>query len=351
MLPAMLPLAAWLHDLDPFALRISQGFGIRWYGLSYLAGFVVGFLLLRLLAKRRLILLTPEQTLDAIVAIAVGVLVGGRLGYLLIYDRSLLFDFSSAPPFWGALAITRGGMASHGGVLGVILACWLIARRARAPVLHVTDCFALVAPIGLFFGRLANFVNGELLGRIVSAPGEPAPWWSVKYPQELLEGHAPPLSAEQEHALTTLLVEASAPGADYREAAASVIRAVQRGDPGVAERLAPLIASRHPSQLYQALAEGVILGLVLLLAWRKPRRPGVVSALFLMVYGVGRIITEFWRLPDAHLAVQRPGGLSYGQWLSAVMIAAGVAILLAVMRNKNAPLIGGWGVRRTAAGG
>ncbi len=338
-------LGAWLHTLDPFAVRLSHDVGIRWYGLAYIAGFVGAWLILRALAKRRLILLNAEQVTDALFAIVLGTLVGGRLGYILIYDQSLLWSFSNAPPWWGALAINRGGMSSHGGMAGIAVACWWTARRAAVPALHVMDCFALVGPIGVFFGRLANFVNGELLGRVVAAPGEPAPGWAVKYPQELLEGHAPELSAEQQLALDDLLLRVASPGDTRGDAIRTLIDDIQSGATDLAEDLAPLLASRHPSQLYQALAEGIIVGVALWLLWAKPRRPGFIIAWFFIIYGVGRIITEFWRLPDAHLAVQRPAGLSYGQWLSAGMLVIGAAILWKTARAAQAPKIGGWATR------
>lgn len=341
-------LAAWAHDLDPFALRLAPGVGVRWYGLAYLAGFAAAWLLLRWLAKRRAILLTPEQATDAMFALIVGALVGGRLGYVLIYERSLLTTWLPGAPWWGLLAINRGGMASHGGLVGVIVACWWVSRRARVPLLHVMDVCALAVPPGLLLGRLANFVNGELLGRIVSPPGAHGPWWSVKFPQELLDGHAPALTPEQRGALDALLARV-APGEPNELARQLLITDIQRGASGLKHELAPLLASRHPSQLYQAMAEGIVVGAAVWWASRRPRRAGTASAVFLIVYGVGRIATEFWRLPDAHLSTAplgaRPMGLTYGQWLSAGMVAAGVGMLMAIARRKTAPRIGGWASR------
>lgn len=338
----MATLAAWLHTLDPFALRLTHDVGVRWYGLAYLAGFVAAWLALRTLAKRRLILLTTEQATDAVFAVVLGTLVGGRLGYVLIYDISLLWTTLPSPPWWGLLAINRGGMSSHGGIAGIALACIWTARKTRVPALHVTDCFSLVGPIGVLFGRLANFINGELLGKIVALPGEPSPAWSVKFPQELLEGHAPALSDEQNARLDELLLRVASPGDLRSDAIRTLIDDIQNGANDLARDLEPLLAARHASQLYQALAEGVIVGLLLWVIWAKPRRPGVITACFFLIYGVGRIITEFWRLPDAHLAVQRPGGLSYGQWLSATMVVIGIVMLWRISRNGGAPRIGGW---------
>ena len=344
--------AAWLHTLDPFAIRFTHSFGVRWYGLAYLAGFLVGWWLLRVMARKRWILLTPEQVGDTILALVLGVFLGGRIGYALFYQPSLFVTFSRDPPWWGMLAINQGGMASHGGMIGVILACLWSARRAGVGTLHLLDAVSLVAPIGLLFGRVANFINGELLGRVVAAPGEPGPWWSVRFPQELLTGHRPRLTPDQQAQLLALL-DRTSPGWDQpagvgvRGALERLIDAVQHGTPGLAEQLAPLLAARHPSQLYQALAEGPVLLAALWLIWRRPRRPGVIGAWFLMIYGVLRIGTEYWRLPDDGLAVQRVLGLSRGQWLSAVMIVAGGTVLSVIHGRTIGAPVGGWGPRRS----
>lgn len=348
-------LGAWLHTWDPFAVRISGDFGVRWYGLAYIAGFLAGWMILNRLARRERIAIAPERVPDAIFTLILGVLIGGRLGYILFYQPSLLWTVSNSAPWWGALAITKGGMASHGGMLGVIGAAWWIAKREGAPFLHIADCVAFVAPVGLFFGRVANFVNGELLGRIAAPPGEPGPWWSVKFPQELLtgvapgEGHRPELTVEQQAALQDLLNRARPPGllesttqtGQYFEQVEALLRAIQRGAPEFVEGVAPLLASRHPSQLYQAAAEGVVLGAALVWIWRVPRRPGVVGAAFLGIYGALRIATEFVRLPDDNLQVQRILGLSRGQWLSAAMLAA-CALVLWRLRKSQRPAMGGW---------
>jgi phosphatidylglycerol:prolipoprotein diacylglycerol transferase len=348
-------LGAWLHTWDPFAIRFAGDFGLRWYGLSYIAGFVGAWLLLSWLAKRGRIAIAPERVPDAIFTLILGVLVGGRLGYIAFYQPSLLWTVYDTAPWWGLLAITEGGMASHGGMLGVILASWWIARREKAPTLHILDCVAFAAPIGLFLGRIANFINGELLGRIAAQPGAPAPWWAVKFPQELLTGaqpgagHRPMLTPEQQVALQGLLDRARPPSmlestteiGMYYEQAEALVREVQRRTPEFVEGIAPLLSARHPSQLYQALAEGLILGLVLVVIWRRARTPGVIGAWFLIVYGVLRVLTEFVRLPDDHLQVQRIVGLTRGQWLSVAMIVAG-AIVLALVRRRGGSPMGGW---------
>jgi len=342
-------LAAWLHDLDPFALRIAGDFGIRWYGLAYIGGFVAAWIIWRMLGRRGLTPLRPERVSDAMVAIVLGVLVGGRLGYVLFYQPSLLIDFSPSFPFWGVLAINRGGMASHGGMLGLIAASWWIGRTERIPPLHMLDLLCLVGPIGAFLGRLANFVNGELLGRVIAPPGEAGPWWSVRFPQELLTGHAPELTFEQQSRLLDALrrvaptetERALESGASLAPAVEKLIAAVQNNVAGVQEQIAPLLAARHPSQLYQAAAEGPVLMLALWLVWMRPRKPGVVTAVFLITYGALRVLTEIPRLPDDHLANQYILGLSRGQLLSCAMVLAG-AILLPILLKRDVPRLGGW---------
>jgi phosphatidylglycerol:prolipoprotein diacylglycerol transferase len=321
-------LAAWTHDLDPCAVHAFGRCLVRWYGLSYVASFVAAWLILRELIRRgRTRMSDPGRAADLVFAGAVGAIAGGRIGYVLLYDPQLLWTFGSAPPWWGLLMINRGGMASHGGIVGVIVAAWWFARREKIGFFHATDLVALAAPAGLFFGRLANFINGELLGRVVAPPGEPAPSWAVRYPQELLTGHAPELTLGQQAELARLASDV-APGADTAYAKlVAVVDAVQSGAPGVAERLAPLLAARHPSQLYQAAAEGLVLGAVLWIAMARTRLVGVVGALFVLVYGALRVATEHWRLPDDHLAAPEPLGLSRGQWYSLAMIVAGVLLL------------------------
>jgi phosphatidylglycerol:prolipoprotein diacylglycerol transferase len=344
--------AAWVHDLNPFAVRFTPGFGIRWYGLAYVAGFVVAWWMLGRLAKRGLILLKPEAIADAVLFLVIGVMVGGRLGYCLVYRPELMTEFTGSFPFWGVLDLMSGGMASHGGIVGVVVACWAIARANRVPMRHVMDCVACVAPVGIFFGRVANFVNGELLGRIAALPGADGPWWSVRYPQEILERFEASGRTKDQTARLELLLErfARMEETTLAPAADRVIRAIQQGDRALREEIAPLLSSRHPSQVYQAVAEGLVVLAVVWWVWRRPRKPGVVSAAFLVAYGVGRVATEFIRLPDAHFgSAGQIAGLSRGQWLSVGMVAAGVALWVVSARSASA-LVGGWsGAKRQHA--
>jgi phosphatidylglycerol:prolipoprotein diacylglycerol transferase len=354
-------LAAWLHDIGPFVLRFTDHFGIRWYGLSYIAGFLIAGIMMHRMATRGLLRVPPDRVFDALVMLVGGVVIGGRLGYVFLYQPSLLWTFEPAFPFWGLLMITRGGMASHGGMLGVIVAAWLVSRGFKdesgrrvgaCPPLHVMDAIALTAPIGLGLGRLANFINGELLGRVVARAGEPAPWWAVRFPQEHLSGHEAPLTASQEVELVRLVTEHRLPNdpeADWFEFAyGRVLDKLHAGSAEIAARLEPLVSARHPSQLYQLFAEGMVTLAVAWFVFRRPRKPGVVGAWFLITYGVGRVVTEFWRLPDDHfkgaglLDSARLMGLSRGQWLSVLMVGAGVALLVVVSR-RAAERMRGWG--------
>lgn len=351
-------LAAWLHDLSPFLWEFSPGVGLRWYGLSYALGFVAGYLALRWLSKRGATPIPRDRAGDVILLTALCLIVGGRLFYVLIYNPSLFVQFTGTPPWWGVLAINQGGMASHGGMIGVIVAAVLIARGFKdesgvrvgaMPVLHVCDVYALLAPFGLLMGRIANLINGELLGKIVAPAGEPAPWWAVKYPQEVFERPAelsdyqltelPRLFGMHQPLVSDQAWDAFVPR--YED----LVHQLQAHTPGVSERLAPLINARHPSQLYQALAEGIVVGLIVWLVARRPRKPGMVTVWFLVGYGVLRVVTEFWRLPDAQFgAAARIAGLSRGQWLSVLMVVSGL-VLYAVIRRRSAPAMGGWGGR------
>ncbi|CAG0988563.1 Phosphatidylglycerol--prolipoprotein diacylglyceryl transferase [Phycisphaerales bacterium] len=344
-------LAAWLHDLSPFLIRFGDGFGIRWYGVSYLAGFLSAWWMLRWFSRSGLTPMTPQRLTDAMLALVVGVVVGGRLGYVLFYRPDLIGDFSSSFPWWGVLRLNEGGMASHGGMAGVIIAAFVVARGGkdskgvaapRVPVLHVLDLLAIACTPGLFFGRLANFVNGELLGEIVAKPGQPAPWWSVKFPQEAYTSQAP---EGQVAALRPILDPYRLPGEADEVVYERVMHVLHSGGTAarnVAAKLGPVISARHPSQLYQAAAEGLVLGALLWAVWRRPRKPGVVGCWFLLAYGVLRVLTELIRLPDAHLHVQRYLGLSRGQWLSVAMVAVGV-VALGVVSRRKVERMGGWG--------
>ena len=269
-----LPLAAIHHPgIDPVAIRL--GFvEVRWYGLAYLAGFVLAHLLLNRLRRAGRLPLSSDDVGRLLGWVAAGVLIGGRLGWWVFYHRAS----GVTEPWYEPVAVWHGGMSFHGGLAGaaaVLLAwCW----RHGAPVLPVADCAALVAPIGLFLGRIANFVNAELVGRPTAAP------WGVVFP-----------------------------GEDF---------------------------PRHPSQIYEALLEGPVLFLVLWMVARHRRAPaGRIAAVFLICYAAFRFAVEFTRQPDDQLGFVALGWLTMGQLLSVVaaLVPAAVWIIARLLRRHAVP--------------
>ncbi len=338
----------WLHDLDPFLIQFPSGWraipliphGIRWYGLSYLAGFAVGWLLIRrvfAVTAQQLPgqALDPKRAADLVFAVAIGVVVGGRLGYVLFYRPDLLVSFTSHPPFWGALAMNEGGMASHGGMIGAAIGCWYFAWRNKQPLLRLGDACALATPLGLFFGRIANFINGELYGRQCAADFPLA----VRFPQELYERPLPELQAIMHGAPAALRGSADQPYAFV----GVLVEKVQAGWPVAREYVEPLLTPRHPSQLYAAVLEGLVVFAVLAWLYRRPVKPGLVAGAFFMTYAVMRVVNEFFRMPDEHLrdAEFAAIGITRGQWLSVLLFVGGLAIAVIAMKRKAEP-VGGW---------
>lgn len=340
--------SGWFHDWSPYLWRISGDFGIRWYGLSYILAFVLAYLLLRVLAQRGATAIPKDRIGDAMMFLIGGVIVGGRFGYVLLYDPTLLIDFSSSVPFWGVLKLANGGMSSHGGFLGVILASWWISkgfkdesgqRIGKCPALHVMDTCALVAPLGLMLGRLANFINGELLGKVIALPRQPAPWYSIRYPQEILERQQD-LSAEQLDAVAELSSQYMLPGEQYwEEGYIRILDLIQKGDESLKAQLEPLISSRYPTQLMQAFFDGLLVFVIVWFIARKPRRIGVVGSWMIIIYALGRIPMDYFRLPDA--GISQFGGITRGQAYSIVMLLVGVVALIAGSK-RNWPIMGGW---------
>ncbi len=339
---------AWLHDLSPFLFEFSKGVGLRWYGLSYALGFIAAWALLRLLASRGTSPIPRQRAMDAVMLTAICVVIGGRLGYVLIYSPSLLTDFGGSFPYWGVFKLHQGGMASHGGMVGALVAAFWLSkgfkdesgeRIGAAPTSRILDVFCLVAPAGLLFGRLANFINGELLGKIAAPAGQPAPWWAVRFPQEVFE-RPDEISSEQWLGLARAVgmpdqAVTVAEQNQFETLYAGLVEQVQAGSAQAQQTLEPWINARHPSQLYQAIGEGLLVGAVVWVFARKEHKPLTISALFAIVYGAQRIVTEFWRLPDAHLSNALILGLSRGQWLSVIMVLAGVILLVWAMRRDS----------------
>ncbi|MEX0884858.1 MAG: prolipoprotein diacylglyceryl transferase [Phycisphaeraceae bacterium] len=326
----MLVMAAWIHDIDPVAIG-----PVRWYGLSYVLGFILAWLLMRRVTRVGISPIEPAQVTDLVLWLGVGVLLGGRLGYALLYQPELFIEFSGELPFWGLLAIHRGGMASHGGMIGCAVAALLFARRTGVNRFFLLDLMAFAAPLGLAGGRVANFINGELIGR--EAPdGLP---WAVKFPQEM---------RDWDDAHLAELYAALPPAWQVNErldhwSLSAVQAMVQRGQPDVIAVVEPMLIARHPSQLYAALLEGLVVFAVLAFVWRRPRVPGLVVSLFAIVYGIGRIVGEMFRRPDPHLLDAEFAllDITRGQWLSALLVAVGVWGLWYVHRRGASPL-GGW---------
>jgi phosphatidylglycerol:prolipoprotein diacylglycerol transferase len=228
-----------------------------------------------------------------------GVLIGGRLGYVLFYRPEML----TQDPL-GIFRVWDGGMSSHGGILGLIVFSLIYARRHHLSWPGIGDNLVAAAPIGLFFGRIANFINGELYGRATTVS------WAMQFPAELLDHPDEAARAlRQAHSLD--------PNLDSVEA---IIRAARTSEP-VRAMLAGILTPRHPSQLYEALLEGLFLFALLLAVRLKVRKPdGVVTGLFFVAYAVVRIFCEAFREPDAPLT----GPLSRGQFLSLFMILVGI---------------------------
>ena len=327
---------AIVHTLDPFVFEVAPGIGPRWYGTAYIAGFLVGWFILRLLAKSGRIPLSLRQVGDLVTTMFIGVIAGGRLGHILFYDPHLLVEFTGQFPFWGLLAIHKGGMSSHGGVIGVATMVVLFARRERMPILAVGDAVAYVVPWGLMFGRLGNWVNGELWGRMLPQDMQAsAPWWSVKYPRELELFDRVPSALESLRDLAPATLRAS----DAEFVHWIIETAYDRSSSAhvqVIATMTPVLNAYYPSQFFQAFAEGPALLLVMSAVWLVPRRAGVIGGTFLTAYGTLRFITEQFREPD--LNVFTIAGLTLPMLLSLTMIAAGACVF--AMSRRSQPIGG-----------
>ena len=340
-----------VHDLDPFIFRLTETFGPRWYGFSYLLGFVCAYFLIRWLSYRQNSELKEEMISDFITYAAFGTLIGGRLGYCLFYDQSLLWSFKSSVPFWGVLAVNEGGMASHGGIIGIIIACFLFARKNHLNPIYLLDLAAITGPIGAFFGRIANFINGELVGRIAPDSFQ----YGIKFPSDILNW--PGYEFDRLSTLNEVVEKVGVSTARWSEMLGTfrtnvqsrdqvyetlykVIAQIQNGDVAVKEFIAPLLDYRYPSQLFAAATEGLITFLILFFLSRKSRRPGFIAGVFIICYAVMRTFNEMYRMPDIQLGFQALG-LTRGQWLSVAMFVFGVGILFYWMRMQT-QTVHGW---------
>jgi len=330
----------WLHNLDPFAIQIG-GFvgdvlngGIRWYGLSYLAGFVLGFLLIKRVLRVGLSPLKPEQAADLVVTLAISIVIGGRLGYVLFYRPGLIIEFTNSLPWWGVLKINQGGMASHGGMLGGIAGCMFFAWRQRVHPAHLLDLMAFAAPPGLMMGRIANFINGELIGRECPSDFPLA----VQFPQEIADTWDP----ERIDQLQAFARSQGMPMLDKYQLTEVAAHQVQSGDPAWTTLLSQMLTPRYPSQLFAGLTEGVLVFIVLAVLYRKAVKPGLIGGWFCTVYAVARVINELFRRPDAqfikddHMPI-----ITQGQLLSLGLLVLGVTTIALALRSKQQKL-GGW---------
>ncbi len=270
----------YIVDFDPFAIRFPEGFiidGIRWYGLSYMAGFLIALWLFNVYSSRGKSPLSKDDNASLITYLLFGIIIGGRLGYMLFYT----FDAFMSNPFI-FFQVWKGGMASHGGFIGTVIALIVFARTRKCSFCQVADIVVASASPGIFLGRLANFVNGELWGKISDVS------WAMIFPHSAPMGT--PLSA---------------------------------------------ISPRHPSQLYEAGAEGLFLFLYMQFRFWKCNLPkGQLSGEFLVLYGILRIVCEVFREPDVGVSLIL--GLSRGSFYSIFAIIAGIILIVwAKLKNRT----------------
>lgn len=303
-------IAYYLDNFSPFMVKFGPSFGIRWYGFSYLLAFFVGFLLLHWLARHRYCALPTEKVGDFIALASLGVLAGGRLGFVLFYrPQQFLADPLMIFRVWD------GGMSSHGGMIGLTLATFLYARTQRISWLSLADNIAIAAPLGLLFGRCANFINGELYGRPATVS------WAMQFPKEALD--LPALGQR---------VLAAAHALQPQSGSLEEIIAQARTDAGLQKVLHQVLTPRHPSQLYEALLEGAFLFSCLWFLRLRTRPPrGMLAGMFLLLYALVRIVVEYFREPDAPLT----GPFTRGQTLSGLLIAGGICFVVYALRNRQ----------------
>jgi phosphatidylglycerol:prolipoprotein diacylglycerol transferase len=271
MIPASIPsellFMLTYPDIDAVIFAIGP-LKIRWYGLMYVIGFLLAWWLARRRSKRPDSPITADQIDDLMFYGMLGVILGGRIGYAMVYATEQLFS----DPFY-LFKITEGGMSFHGGLAGVLIAMWLYGRKLGLTMWRMTDFIAPMVPLGLGFGRIGNFINGELWGKPTDVP------WGFMVDGQVL----------------------------------------------------------HPSQLYEALLEGFVLFVLLWWYSAKPRPYMAVSGMFLLLYGAFRFFVEFYRVPDAHLSYLALGWVTMGQILCVPMIVAGVIMLgMAYRKNQEA---------------
>ena len=323
---------SYVHDLNPVLWQITEKIAIRWYGLAYLAGFLAGWYFLRDMAKRKLFPVAPDKISDFIGMAAIcGVVIGGRLGYVLLYMLPSPGGFEKIMS--DPLVIIRvwdGGMASHGGIIGLAIFTLFYSRKHKMSWTHIGDGLVCVAPLGIFFGRVANYINGELFGKVAS---HSLPW-AVKFPGALFHSRCGEFE-EGRAAIHAALKAAPEAGTELAAALDNpglnpepILIELARKNPDVQSAIEPFLQPRHPSQIYQALGEGLILFAILMfLRYRFPKLAnGIITGLFFILYAVARIFVEGFRVPDANAALV--GSLSKGQFYSLFFIIIGLSFLV-----------------------
>lgn len=328
-------LATYFHNISPYLWHFpGSQFGIRWYGFSYLLGIVAGYLLLRYLSRKGKFPIALPQIADFVLMLGiVGVIGGGRLGHVFFYDPQLLLDFGTSVPFWGVLRIYDGGMSAHGGVIGVILVLIFWSWRYKVSFWRIGDAVVMVVPLGLMFGRIANFINGELYGKVTKVA------WAVQFPQELkFPPDSPTEPRVTDATLNTMLDSLLAKHPEYetllRFPRQGLIDLAQRGEQPIINALQTILPTRHPSQLYECLLEGVLLFVLVWSVGMWAKRPGLAGATFMLGYPVMRIIGEQFRVGDAPILLLGRE-FSLGEIYSAVMFLAGVVVLALVWLRKE----------------
>ncbi len=299
------------HFIDPVAIPLPGPVDVRWYGLGYVFAFTVGYYVLRYLSRQGVLSLDYEGISDLIFSLIIGTIVGARLGYILFYD----FDSFAANPA-RIIRLWEGGLSFHGGLVGVVLASAWFVRKHRVSLVHLLDSLALGVPFGIFAVRIANFINGELYGRVTT---EAVPW-AIRFPTD-------PVALR--------LLELDRSGLRDRE-----LGILEAHESGAWEAIRDQVPLRHPSQIYEALTEGALLALILWGIYLIARRRGVrlptgfLSGVFLLGYGLFRSFVELFRQPDAQFrGPDDPlgtvlGPLTMGQTLSLAVIAAGIYLLV-----------------------
>jgi phosphatidylglycerol---prolipoprotein diacylglyceryl transferase len=305
------------HFIDPVALPLPGPVDVRWYGLGYVFAFGVGVLVLRFLSRDGFLKLDYEAISDLVFGLILGVILGARIGYILFYD----FDSFAANPT-RILRIWEGGLSFHGGLAGVVIASAWYVRKHRITLVHLLDSLALGVPFGIFAVRMANYINGELFGRVTT---DAVPW-AVRFPTDPI-------------ALNLLGIDRVF---GIRERELAILEAYESSAWSAIRDQVPL---RHPSQIYEGLAEGLLLALILWTIYLVAKRrgkvlpTGLLSGVFLVGYGVFRSFIELFRQPDAQFrSADDPlgtvlGPLTMGQTLSLIVIGSGVYLLIRSFRQ------------------